>query len=159
MSKEKKMTKEEFKITIDKKITYIEKLPSYKATIQIGQFKEDFYCNSSYWKREDYLNQWDDALKKVSLEKKDALLVSNMYDPKSGNFLFYWVLYVEDKKVYIQEQILFLDELKECFDELNLYKYIKARETIGENKEKISQWETTIEKIKLFREENYEASK
>ncbi len=73
-----------------------------------------------------------------------------MYDPGTANFIFCWILYLTKDIVRIQHHILFMDKLEEPFSEQNLYTYLPEREIIGEDGEKISEWDLEIENFRDF---------
>lgn len=73
-----------------------------------------------------------------------------MYDPNTANYIFLWTLYVEKNIVYIQNQILFLQELNTPFDESCIYNFVSDRETMDEEGHQISEWAIQIDDLKKF---------
>lgn len=109
------------------------------ARISIGSFNEVFSVPLSYWTEKEYEQQWIAGLDRIVLESTSCF-VTGMRDPENANFIFIWSMYREGEMVYFQNNILFLDELGEPFDESNIYRYIPSRETINDEGEKISEW-------------------
>lgn len=52
--------------------------------------------------------------------------------------------------VHIQNQILFLDELEKPFLETNPYEFIRARETVSDEGDKISEWHVDVNYIQAY---------
>ncbi|MFW2584724.1 hypothetical protein [Aliarcobacter butzleri] len=64
-----------------------------------------------------------------------------------------------DDKIFIHEQIFFLDEWTKPFLLEELYSKKLNRETHSENGEKISEWEINILDIKKYLEQMYKTDK
>ncbi len=63
----------------------------------------------------------------------------------------WWIMYREGDDVYVQNRLLFMDNLSSPFLEENLYSYIKSRETVNEDGcEIISEWQTNISEIQKW---------
>jgi hypothetical protein len=73
-----------------------------------------------------------------------------MYNPQYANFIFWWILYKEDKIVHIQNHVLFLETISEGFKIENIHSYIPEREIYTEDGEAISEWSIDIKEIKDF---------
>lgn len=125
-----------------------EKVANGKITI--GNFSEEFNASLEYWSKESYVAQWHSAISRLLENNSPVGIVTNMYDPKWANFIIWWVFYPVYEKVYIQNKILFIDQLKKEFDESNLSSHIENRETITEEGEKISEWITTKMDLDAF---------
>lgn len=115
--------------------------------LKINNFSEKFHASLSYWDRDRYLLQWKEALDRIKYGEKNSAVITTMYDPSTANFIFWWVLYLLGNKVYIQNHVLFLEELKCPFNEADLYSFIPERETKTEEGESISEWVVEIEDI------------
>ena len=126
------------------------------GNIKINDFEEDFYASLSYWNINDYIAHWQKSLIRLVDKKKNTCLITSMYNPKQANYIFWWILYLNKTKdlVYIQNHILFLNELKSEFSEKNIYQYIPQRETTTDDGEKISEWIVGINDIKDFIKKN-----
>jgi hypothetical protein len=110
------------------------------GVLRIGDFVEQFEASLSYWDRETYLSQWRDALLRLLNGEKKSAIVTSMHDPITANFIFWWVMYLVDEIVYVQNHVLFLDELGQPFNENKLYQFIPTRETQTEEGDAISEW-------------------
>ncbi|SRR5690606_3439636 len=115
--------------------------------MQLGDFEESFHASLSYWTREQYLSQWREAVSRLLSGEHISALITAMYNPKRSNFITWWPMYLVGRKVYIQNQILFLEELETPFNEKELYNFISKRETSSEDGEKISEWCVDIDSL------------
>jgi CdiI N-terminal domain len=118
--------------------------------IIIGEFQENFTSSLSYWNENDYLKQWKSALIRTCDGNHKSCLITSMFNPVSANFIFLWTLYLDENIVHIQNQILFLDDLETPFLESDPYASIRDREIISDEGEKISEWDSDINKIKEY---------
>ncbi len=118
--------------------------------LKIGEFEENFHASLSYWDREEYLSQWGEALERLEKGKSRSALVTSMYDPETANFIRWWPLYLIGDNVHFQEQILFIPDLEQPFDETDLYKFVQQRETDSEDGGKLSEWTLKLKAIEDF---------
>ena len=110
------------------------------GTIVLGDFVEEFDAPLSYWSRHQYLNQWTTAVQRILRGGKTSVIVQAMYNPKTANFISWWPMYSVGAFVHVQNHILLMAELQEPFDEIDLYKHISDRSTVGEEGEQVSEW-------------------
>jgi hypothetical protein len=120
------------------------------GSIRIGELKEGFHASLSYWSRADYISQWKVALDRLLRGEKRSALITSMYDPQTANFVFWWVMYLIEDLVHIQNHVLFLSDLNEPFDEDDIYASIPERETRTEEGESISEWTVELSAIRDF---------
>jgi len=71
-----------------------------------------------------------------------------MYNPKIANFISWWVMYPNGQDVYIQDHVLFLDELQQSFDERDMYRFIPDREVHTDEGGLISEWVIDINDVR-----------
>ena len=70
-----------------------------------------------FWDESDYYRSWQQAFEVLSADPRStSCLMTSMTDPSSSNFLVCWPMYREDENVYIQNAIIFPDEIEEPFD-------------------------------------------
>ena len=120
------------------------------GTINFDDYSESFQAPVSYWNQKDYLSHWHNSLKRLLTTENKTALITSIYNPKTANFLFWWILYRIDGHVYIQNHVLFLDDLKEPFDEREFYKSIPEREVVTEEGDSISEWVIKLEDVENF---------
>jgi hypothetical protein len=119
------------------------------GNIAIDNFSERFYASTTYWSKGDYIKQWVDTIDKLIQGPSNGkgVLVACMYDPLQANFVTGWVLYRDGNKVSVQDEIIFLNELLEKFEIEKLDTYVGDRETVTEDGNKISEWETDLKAL------------
>lgn len=119
------------------------------ASIVINDFEESLYLPLSYWSLNDYKKAWLNSLAEGLSKKDHAALAVSMYNPSQVNFIFTWVLYFEGDKVYVHNNVLFLEENK-GFTPENINKFVEPRTTHDEDGMKISEWNTDFESVMHF---------
>lgn len=123
---------------------------SYRGTIHLPGRVEYFFAPAVYWDREDYVAQWRDSFLKGLTTKTHSALVTSMYDPAVANFLTIWVLYYGVDKIFLQNKIIFMEEIIGKFDEENINRYVGSREIINEDGDRISEWNFSYEEVLSF---------
>ena len=73
------------------------------ASIVIDEFTEKMNIPLTYWSIEDYKLSWLRSLEEGLITKKHATLAVSMYESKSVNFIFTWLLYFQGDKVFINK--------------------------------------------------------
>ncbi|MCX4756215.1 hypothetical protein [Kitasatospora purpeofusca] len=119
--------------------------------IVIGDFVESFRVPLGFWSESDYRRSWHQAFDalKGDLNARSCLMVS-MTDPESSNFLTCWPMYRDGENVYIQNAIIFLDELESSFDIGEPWASIGPRCAIDEDGNKISEWVAPMDSVRDF---------
>lgn len=125
-----------------------------QAEISIGDHLELAEVSLQYWQADRYRKQWRDALQGIVLGKPNGCLITGMHDPKNANFLMWWPMWRVGETVYVQNQILFMDKIREDFDEDKLERYIPKRITTTSEGEKISEWSVNVKDIVIPKAEN-----
>ncbi|MGG6156964.1 hypothetical protein ACQSFC_25295 [Salmonella enterica] len=121
------------------------------ASIIIDEFSEMMNIPLSYWNIDNYKDNWLKALEDGLVNKKHATLAVSMYEPEDTNFIFTWVLYFSGDDVFVQNNILFLDECPGFTPERINY-FTEPRETHNEDGIKISEWNTDLDSVIDFYE-------
>jgi len=119
--------------------------------IAVGDFSEMFRMDLSFWGVNEYRRSWRRALQRLnSREVVDSCLVSSITDPSSSNFIFCWPLYRRGEEVFVQNSLIFLDELSEDFDVEEPWLSIGPHVTVNEDGDRISEWRTEILEVRKF---------
>lgn len=119
------------------------------ASIVINEFSEMMNIPLSYWNINNYKNHWLRDLEEGLKNKTHATLAVSMYEPQDTNFIFTWVLYFSGDDVFIQNNILLLDECP-GFTPDTINNFTKPRMTHNEDGMKISEWCTDVGSVFNF---------
>ncbi|MGW4562288.1 hypothetical protein ACWEN3_07685 [Streptomyces sp. NPDC004561] len=124
---------------------------SATGRITVGDFEESFPMDLTYWGVEQYQASWVRALRVIDREHDaTSCLISSITDPASSNFIFCWPLYRSAEIVYVQNSIIFLEDLTEGFSLDDPWRSIEPRSTVDEDGHDISEWQTTIHEVRQF---------
>jgi hypothetical protein len=119
--------------------------------IVIGDFTETFKIPLGFWDESDYHRSWRQAFQVLNANPRStSCLMTSMTDPNNSNFLVCWPMYREDEDVYIQNAIIFLDEIEGAFDPAAPWDYVGPRHGIDEDGNKISEWITSMDSLREF---------
>jgi hypothetical protein len=120
------------------------------GTIQIGSFQERFIASLMYWSADDYKRHWRQAIERILHSSDVSCLITSVVDPTTANHIFWWPMYRVNEYVFIQNQILFFDQLQFPFDEQNPFSSVAERRTIDEDGNRISEWSVQIDELEEF---------
>ncbi|XYH97992.1 hypothetical protein ACMHYB_61345 [Sorangium sp. So ce1128] len=117
--------------------------------ICISSFREKFVSDVTFWPRFKYEQQWIAAAMRIMTGDRVAMITS-LNEPSLSNFVRWWALYRDGNSIAIQQQLCFLEELREPFDPEVVDKFVEPRRTISEDGQSISEWYTTVAAISEF---------
>ncbi len=118
--------------------------------IMLGDHLEKFEAVTSFWNAEDYQKHWKQAIERIVHGEEKSCLITSMDDPNIANFIFWWPIYREGNRVFIQNQVLFLDDERISFNPIDPFASIKDRETLTESGLPISEWEFALIDLEQF---------
>lgn len=121
--------------------------------ISLGDFAENFESSLSFWRIEDYEKQWIEAAKRI-FEFDQTAFITDLDNPKLSNFITWWKAWKIEERIFVQNQLLFLNKISRSLDLNNPYKFIGNRITKTEDGERISDWEITLKEINNFLKAN-----
>jgi CdiI N-terminal domain len=78
-----------------------------------------------------------------------------MVDPATATYIFGWPMYRVNENVFIQNHILFFDQLQSPFDERNPFSSVPERQTTNEDGDGISEWSVRINELEEFLTKEY----
>jgi len=142
-----------FSITLGKEVLTEFDEPVLQGQIEIDGHTENFFAPTEYWSRNEYLSSWKKSLTQGLREGDHAVLVTSMRDPEVSNFIFYWIIFIEGGQAYVQNRILFLEEISEPFDPGKINSYVSRRAEFNEDGLEISQWKVDVSSIRDFLDE------
>src|ERR1700676_4957520 len=104
------------------------KTPAASGLLTIGNSKEGFYSSLYQWSKQDYEGQWRQAINVLLNESSKAALIVEYIGPDASH-LEWWPMYKVGDKVYLQNQLLFYNQLPVPFSLENPFVYLRDRET------------------------------
>lgn len=126
--------------------------PIGRGEIVVNGLREEFESSLEYWTAKQYEAQWWEALRGITSSESMTALISSITDPRTANFFCWWPLYKEGESVFVQNQVLMLDEVRERFSLDRIIDFVPVRETADEDGNPISEWQTSVEEISAFLE-------
>lgn len=130
-----------FQLELSKRCVTLCDEPVLKGLLKVdNKLNEEFYASISYWDRSNYISQWKEALHSISQGIEKSAIITNMYNPKTANFICWWPMYLVNKNIILQNHILFINELNEPFNERKIFTYIPKREIVDDEGNRISEW-------------------
>jgi hypothetical protein len=139
-----------FSINLENEVLMRFDEPVLRGEVEINGYTENFFSPIAFWSRKEYLNSWKESLRRGLREGGHAVLVTSMREPEASNFIFYWIVFIEGEQAYIQNRILFLDEISGSFDPDKINSYVSQRAEFNEDGLKISQWKVGVSSIVDF---------
>jgi hypothetical protein len=145
---------------ISKKPKQIWGLPAYEGRITIGDFHETLFMPINSWSIEEYQQQWKEGLERIKNNDTSCLVVT-VQNLSTHPLIELWTLYKVEDKVFIHNQMLNAEIVKELnltinlsnFNKTSCYQFINPRitnelgEVIDEDGETISEWSIPLSEI------------
>jgi hypothetical protein len=125
--------------------------PTALGRITVDGFFETFEMSLTFWNAEAYRASWREALE--ALEQRDnaiSCLVSSITDPATSNFVFCWPLYRNGDDVFVQNAVIFLEDLTESFDPERPWLSVRPHASVDEDGNTISEWLTDMSQVRSF---------
>jgi hypothetical protein len=122
------------------------------GALELGRHHEYFGSVLVFWGTEDYRASWDAGLRRLLGGASISCLATSVTEPSSTNFVEVWPLYREESNVYVQNRLLFLDQLEQKFDPSAPWESVDPRSVVDEDGMRISEWLVGIDDIGEFLE-------
>jgi hypothetical protein len=127
--------------------------PAAVGRLRIGDWSEEFFSSLHQWTTKHYESQWKGAISTLLGEKCDrAALITEYLGPDVSGHLQWWPMYKHDDIVYIQNQLLFYDQLSTPFRIDKPYASLRDRRVVDEDGQEISEWSVAISEVRKFAE-------
>ncbi len=120
--------------------------------LKLGEHCEHFGSILGFWGVGDYEESWLTALRRLVSGASISCLATSVIDPSNANFLEVWPLYREEDNVYVQNSLIFPDQLPHEFDPDAPWESLDPRSVIDEDGQAISEWEVSLGDIREFLE-------
>src|SRR3954452_19436956 len=93
--------------------------PAARGVLVLGAAREYFLSSLYEWSKECYESQWRHAIKTLLLKNGKAALITTYGSSGHATHLEWWPMYVVEDAVFVQDQLLFYDQLTEPFSTQN----------------------------------------
>jgi hypothetical protein len=120
--------------------------------LRLGKDHERFESVLGFWRIDDYRDSWTMGLRRLLAGSSTSCLATSVSDPSSANFIELWPLYREERDVYVQNSLIFLDQLSHEFDPAAPWESVAPRSIADEDGQMISEWRVSLDDIREFLE-------
>lgn len=123
---------------------------SREGEIVIDDFRERFVSLQSFWSASRYEAHWREAVERIVRDGERSCLITSIADPARSEMLFWWPMYREHDRVYVQNGMLFFGQLQGSFDPENPFPSVPDRTMINEDGERVSEWSLPVSDLQAF---------
>lgn len=120
------------------------------GTIVLGSFRETFESPLHVWSREDYESHWSQSLERLFEGAGSTVLITEMYEPTTANFIKWWPAYRFGAEVRFHNQLLILAGMQPPFDLDDLFGQLPPYEQTNEDGDRLSEWSIGIDALREF---------
>jgi hypothetical protein len=120
--------------------------------LRLGKDDEYFESVLGFWAVYDYEQSWSVGLDRLLAGESTSCLATSITNPSSANFVEVWPLYREGNDVYVQNSLIFLDQLSHEFDPDAPWDSVGPRSVLDEDGQAISEWKVNLSDVREFLE-------
>jgi CdiI N-terminal domain len=120
--------------------------------LRLGKDHENFQSVLGFWSVDEYQQSWTAGLQRLLAGESTSCLATSVSDPASANFVEVWPLYRRGPDVFVQNSLLFLDQLSHEFDPAAPWQSVAPRSVVDEDGQVISEWRVSVDDIRDFLE-------
>jgi CdiI N-terminal domain len=124
--------------------------PGASGLLTMGNLKERFCSSLYHWSKRDYESQWRHAINVLLNESFKAALIVEYTGTDASSHLEWWPMYKVGDAVYLQNQLLFYNQLPEPFSLDRPFIYLRNRETTDQAGRPISEWLVRLSEVEQF---------
>ena len=124
--------------------------PAASGVLVLGDASEQFIASLYQWSKEDYQRQWRPAVDVLLHGKDKAALITEYLGPEGSRHLVWWPMYLVGEKVFLQNHLLFYDQLPGPFSVKNAFSFLHNRRTTTGEGEPISEWSVGLSEMEAF---------
>jgi hypothetical protein len=124
--------------------------PAATGLLVIGDAKERFLASLYQWSKVDYERQWRQAINVLLRETKKSALITEYLSPDVASHFVWWPMYVVGNTVFVQNHLLFYEQLREPFAVANAPSFVRERQTLNDEGQKISEWSVSLSEVEAF---------
>ena len=124
--------------------------PAATGRIVHGATSEAFLASLGEWDRKTYEAQWKQSLLLFLQGQRKAVLLTTYGNPSLVSHLECWILYRDGSLVYIQNHLLFYDDMDKTFSPDTASQFVRDRETADEDGTSVSEWSVPFSDVQSF---------
>jgi hypothetical protein len=120
--------------------------------IRINGHVERFPMDVGFWSPDDYRRSWWESCARLDAAPGDiaSCLVASTGDPAKASFIWTWPLHRIGNTVFVQNNLVFLDELETPLDLTRPWLATGPRQTHTEDGQPISEWSVPLSAVRKF---------
>lgn len=118
--------------------------------LRLGEQCEWFQAATGYWSVEDYQASWITALQRLLAGAPVSCLITSLTDPRDANFFETWPLYREGEEVFVQNRLLFIDQLAAPFAPDAPWESVDPRTTVDGKGRPVAEWRIALTDVENF---------
>jgi CdiI N-terminal domain len=115
--------------------------------ICVGDYAETFITSLVSWNPNAYERHWVSALRRLLEGASKSALITSYVEPELADHLVWWPLYREGDTVYVQNHMLFYDQLEKPFSPRDPWQTVPQRRTVNGEGQRISEWVTDLSSV------------
>ncbi len=112
--------------------------PARRGTVFVGDNYEDFYAPLDVWPQARYVEQWEDALRRLRRGLTSCFVIS-VHPPDIAQYIECWLVWRLESEYRVQNQCMFFDVVGQV-DPADPYDAIWPYSNQTEDGERISDW-------------------
>jgi len=116
----------------------------------MGKTFEGFLANLALWDKQAYEAHWLHELKSIFDGASKATLIVSYDDPKLSYNMEIWPVYRDGDWIRLQNRLLFYESLPANFFVTEISSYLRDRETMNEEGQKLSEWSVGMRDLENF---------
>jgi hypothetical protein len=116
--------------------------------IWIETYNETFISSLVTWDQAAYQHSWQLAMSRIIEGAEKSALITSYVEPHKSKYLIWWPLYRRDETIYVQNQMLFYDQLEKPFSLEQSWEFIKKRQTVNAEGNQVSEWTTNVSSLR-----------
>lgn len=124
--------------------------PSARGLLSIGDWSEGFHSSLYLWTKSDYERQWRQAIRELLSGAAKAALITEFLTPDVSSHLVWWPMYRKDETIYIQNHLLFFEDLTKPSSPDSPLSSLRDREITSKDGDLISEWTLPVSELFLF---------
>jgi len=126
------------------------KTPAAPGLLVMGDSRERFCSSLHQWSKEQYENQWRQAISSLLGGGAKVALIVEYLSRDIASKLEWWPMYKQGEIVYLQNQLFFYDQVPKPFSLDTPFESLRDGAVVNEEGHRISEWRVSLSEIEQF---------